>query len=533
MLIRVTSPRGLAPSVNPAVLADAMAQSAVNCVLGMGVISPLRATTVVAAATKAGEIKSIFPFAGKWLNWIDETAVCRNTIANDDWNRVYFADGVQPKYTVPDIATAGNDYPAVSYDLGIPAPTLAPNVAAAGDITDDDQTLVISRSYVVTYVSAYGEEGPPSPPSLLVDVAPGQTVDVTGLGVAPSGAFNIILKRIYRTNTGTSGTEFQLVATIDVAAVDYSDAIESVSLGAVIPSVTWEPPPADLHHMITLPCGALAGLSGNELCFSEPYMPHAWPPEYRLSFDFKGTALGAFGNNIMVATEGVPYLVAGSHPEMMSPERLEMGHACVAGRGMVDMGYAVIYPTVDGLMLAGMGDVRLLTKGLIDQRDWAALKPETIHAYLWDDKYVAFWTNDTGSGGFIFDPASGDLTYHVVEATAGYHDPLTGELYLCGPTGNIVSWNSGGLLLALWKSKRFMLPYPTNLSCGQVVADSYPLTAKFFADDALVHTQAVAGSDPFRLPGGFRALSYEIAVETTAEVTLMALASSMQELTSL
>lgn len=534
MLIRVVNPKGLAPSVNPVVLAESMAQQAEDCLLGMGTIKPLRETTNVVTPSKVGTIKSIFPYGGKWFNWLEDVSVCLSPIAQDAWDRVYFAagDDFVPQMTVAGIATGGPDYPTVSYNLGVPVPGSLPTTTVVGSITDPDTTLVESRSYVMTYVSAYGEEGPPCAATDLVNVAPGQTVDLSVMPTGPAGAYNITQKRIYRTNTGSSGTDFQLVATVAVALTDYNDSSANDELGSVLPSTTWDAPPDDLHSIIMLPCGALAGLSGNELCFSVPYMPHAWPTDYRVSFAFDGVSLGAYGNAILIATAGMTYVVIGSHPSNMTPpERMEEGYACVSGRGVVDMGYSIIYPAKNGLMLVSMGEVRLLTEGLIEQDDWTALAPETIHAYLWNGLYVAFWTNGTGTQGFIFNPKTGDLSYHDIAATAGYHDPLTGVLYLVS-AGEIVSWHSGANRTATWKSKHFKLPYSTNMSCAAVIADSYPVTVKIYADGVLKKTKAVADARAFRLPSGFLANGYEIEIQSAFEVQQVAIASSMRELGS-
>ena len=536
MLIRIANFKGLAPSINPASLPEQAAQIAKNCHLNRGDISPLGGTTFVAAPTKAGTILSIFPFATKWFNWISDVDICKAPLADDQWERVYFAGGdtFPPQYTVPAYATAGADYPTASYKLGIPAPADAPTIAVVGTPTSEDPTLVETRAYVYTFVSAYGEEGPPSPVSILLDVAPGQSVALSGLLTTAGTGYNLSKKRIYRTNTGSSGTEYQLVNSDDalmMATTIYSDTVASASLGSVLASATWDPQPATLHSLIALPCGSLAGLYKNQLCFSEPYQPHAWPMEYRISFDADAVAIGAYGNNIVVTTKGLPYVVSGSHPSSMGYERLEEGSSCVSKRGMVDMGYAAIWPTQNGLMFAGMGAVRLLTQGLITQKDWAAYLPATIHAYLWDKKYVAFWSNSSGHSGFIFDPETGDLTFHDIAATAGYHDPLTGTLYLV-VGGQIVTWDSSAALTYTWKSKKFVLPTPANFSCAQVVAGSYPLIAKFYADGVLRHTQSVSSATPFRLPGGFRPESYEVEISGTPKVTMVALATSMQELAS-
>lgn len=534
MLIDLTNFAGMAPSVHPTALPANAAQVASNCILGLGALRPLKGTTNVIAPSKAGTVLSIYPFASKWLNWISDVNVCRAPQPDDSWDRLYFSGGAAfvPQYTLPALATSGSDYPTASYNLGIPMPTTAPTIEVVGTISDPDPTLVETRSYVYTFVSAYGEEGPPSPVSVSVDVAPGQSVNLSALEVSAGLGYNLSQKRIYRTNTGTTSTEFQLVATIAIANATYSDTVASANLGLVLPSESWDPPPPGLHSITPLSNGALAGLYKKQVCFSEPYQPHAWPLAYRKPLDSLGIALGAYGNSVLVATESFPHVVTGSHPEAMGIERSEEGGACVSKRGLVDLGYAVIWPAPQGLMLAGMSGIRLLTKDLFTQEDWAALVPSTIHAYLWDKKYVAFWTNSSGYAGFIFDPATNDLTYHSIAATAGYHDPLTGVLYLV-VGGQIVTWDSATALSAVWKSKKFVLPKPANFSCAQVQADAYPQTVKFWADGALIHTRSVANANPFRLPGGFLPDSYEVEVTTTAAVTRVTLATSLAELAEL
>ena len=46
--------------------------------------------------------------------------------------------------------------------------------------------------------------------------------------------------------------------------------------------------------IINLPNGMMVGFSGNNICFCEPFFPHAWPIRYRLTTNFDIVSLGAF-----------------------------------------------------------------------------------------------------------------------------------------------------------------------------------------------------------------------------------------------
>ena len=540
MRVRTTDPKGMAPSVGATILSESAAQLALDGVVEPGRFRPLREPVQVAQPSKAGTVLGLFKLGNTWLNWLYRVSVCRSPLANDQWKRLYFAggDAFAPQYTTEVLALSGNDWPGVTYRLGVPAPVLIPGAVVIGDPTDDDPTLADTRYYVETYVSAYGEEGPPGPVSVEVVVAPGQTVQLSGLSSVPAGNYNITHRRIYRTNVGSSGAEFQLVlpstypdGLIPLAVAEVVDDCSSGALGGVMASADYDLPPEDLHSMIVLPCGALAGLSGNQICFTPPYQPHAWPVKYRMSFDFDGVALGAYGNYILVATTGAPYVVVGTNPESMSsPEKAEDGYGCVSARGMVDMGYSLVYPAVDGLRYAGLSGVRNLTADMITEKDWQALKPETIHAYLWDGKYVGFWdnTNTAGTHGFIFDPATGNLTYHNISATAGFNDPLTGDLYVLTAAG-ICLWDDGVARPATWKGKKFELQDSYPLTVARVFADGYPLTFSIWSNGRLKRQRTVVTSEPFKLPPGeTKQLEYQVSGPYTWQ--MVAVATSEREL---
>lgn len=389
------------------------------------------------------------------------------------------------------------------------------------------------RSYVVTYVSGWGEEGPPSPPSGVVLVGRGQGCVVSGVAPPPSGPFNIITKRLYRANRGTQATEFQLVAELDAAAESFLDTKGDDELAEVLPSADWDPPPDGLQGLTALPNGVLAGFEGMDIYLCEPYMPHAWPEPYRLTANWTVVGLAVFGTSIAVLTEGNPYLVTGTDPSSMGMTHLEINQACVSRRGIASLGMeGVVYPSPDGLVLIGNGGARLLTEPYLTRREWQAYNPASIHAYAHDGQYIAFYDAGEGQrGGFIFDPREGGLTEIDIYATGGYVDLLNDALYLV-VDGEIVQWDAGaGLLPRAWASKEFVFPAPVNLGAARVRAAGYDdLVLQVYADGVLRHTQSVADERPFRLPAGFLGRVWSLRIEGTERVHEVALAPNPDRL---
>lgn len=523
------------PSIDATMLPDGAAQAAVDCKLGSGAIKPVHVALPVNTPSKSGTKSKIFLYddAGTpyWFHWVGaDVDVVKSPLPADSFKRVYWTgDGAPKMAPLAYAVTGGTGYPVSSYNLGLPAPA-APGVTRVGS-PGADATLDESRAYVIRYVSAYGEVGPPSDASAMVTVSPGNSVTLE-LPTAPAGAYNVSVIDIFRTNTGTSGTEYQYVASVAVGTISYSDTKESADLGFVLDSTEYLAPPATLKGLIPTPFGSLAGFYDNVLCLSEPNQPHAWPATNQYTLADKIVAIGAFGNSILVTTTGFPYVLTGSTPSSMSVERFEEGYPCISKRGLVDMGYSILYPTPLGLMQIGVNGAKLVTQGACTIDEWKALKPETVHAYAYGGKYFAF---NSDNDCFVFDPADGtyvqastaNLTGTV---TAGHSDTASGKLYL--QAGSDIVHFDGGVTFSTftWKSKKFVAPWPLNMAALQVFAAG-TVTAKVYADGVLKATVAVSSNVPVRLPGGFRATDWEVELSGSSNITLVLLATSMTELT--
>ena len=536
--IAIKSFDGQAPKVNPRQLPDTLAQRSINTKLWSTLI-PFREVSTVMTPTKTGANMSIYRLGQGlaetqfWLTWATDVNVVRGQIAGDTTERTYFTGDGVPKVTDATLSTTGGtNYPVTSYSLGLPKPATSPTLIVSG-VATTGATLPESRIYVYTYVSAWGEESQPCLASAAVDVLAGQTVTLSAISAAPTGAYNVATKRIYRSNTGTFGTQFQFVAEIPVATLTYADVIAGTSLGEILATSTWVMPPANLSGLIALPNGVMAGFDGNEICFSDPYHPYAWPIAYRQSVDFPIVSIGQYGGIVIVATTGTPYMITGVDPASMSMLKLEMQQACVSKRSMVQMGGGVCYASPDGLVFASGGGAQLATKDHFNRDEWQALNPSSIHAYMLDGRYIGFYSTGTVSGGFIFNPADGKdgLVMLDTYATAGYVDPVIDALYLMIGT-NIVRWDSHATLMKTmtWRSKVFVTPSPVSMACAQAIAATYPFTMNIYADGLLKVTRSVVDGNPFRLPGGFLARDWEIEVVGTTEIYSLYLAQSVMEL---
>lgn len=512
----------------PHLLEDSQGQAATNCFFENGALGSFRETELVRAM--AGNVQTIHRFFDDfWFQWSGDVDVARGQIPSDTENRTYFTGDGKPKMTYAGLATSGSEpYPSAAYDLGVPAPERVPSATVTGD-PDDADDLADSRAYVVTFVSEKGEEGPPSFPTGLVEVKPGQSVELTDLPSVPEGNYNVTSVRIYRTATAAGNADYQFVDELTSGTASYTDILADEMLGDTLPSLDWDPPPEDMQGLVAMPNGVMAGFRGKDLCFSEPYRPHAWPVGYRLQTDFPIVGLSPFPGGLVVATTGTPYMVSATHPSAASMEKVDRPRGCVSKRGMVDMGQYAIFPTADGLMLLAPGQgPAMLSDQVLTLEQWRRLNPETIHAYRWHNRYVAFYDGVDGPGGFLISPQGGQLTFIDLHADAGYADPETGDLYLL-VNGDILRWDAGDARMPYrWVSKVFIQPQWLAMTAIRVDAEAYPVTVKVLADDGWSDTVTITNEQAHRIAPR-RGKRWWMEIEGTERVRMISLAQNAAE----
>jgi hypothetical protein len=531
--------RGEMPIMDERLLPDANAQVARNVYLRRGTLKPERAPGPIVGLPNVIAPSSLYRYpngnngAGYWMVWGGGKRVhaVKSPLADDAWQRVYWTGDGPPKMGgIAEITSGAQPYPSRSFRLGVPAPANAPVVSAPSDrVSGEEHPLTaLQTSYVVTMVSRFGEEGPPSFASSpiirwdMVEGAPAGGSVVVSLPAIPSGAYDIITKRIYRAESGV----FQHVGDVPVAQGTFTDTVPSESMGVSLPSLEWDMPDDRLVGLTALPGGFLAGYFGNTLCFSEAFYPHAWPISYQLAFSEDVVGIAAVAGGLVVATNGRPHMITGSSPAAMADMHLDEDQPCVAGRSLVDMGEYAVYASPNGLVAVGGGSAQLLTKAMISREQWKALKPETIHAYRHDGRYLAFYEG----GCFAFTPGDG-FEFFDVSATAGWYDLAKDQL--CLIQGNtITAWGTGDTMTLRWRSKvHEVAPGSGGFSCGKVIARQYPVTLRLIADGATMLELPVAGRDMFRLPAGYALCrDWEVEVEAAHEVQSVQIASSPSEI---
>ena len=186
-IIHVPYFRGMEPRTAARKLNDYSGQEARNIELWSRELKPTRTNLILNTPTKAGEIQSIFPLAGKWLHWPFDVDVAPSPLQNNQNGRVFYTGEYNPKATDELLAVdgLGANYPLSYWRLGVPVPDTAPTVVPSGGSGFAD-----TRNYVYTFVTEWGEEGPPSPPT----EATGKIDDtwaLSAMDIAPTNALVI------------------------------------------------------------------------------------------------------------------------------------------------------------------------------------------------------------------------------------------------------------------------------------------------------------------------------------------------------
>jgi hypothetical protein len=662
--INIKAFRGAIPRIGSRLLQPNQAAVADNCKLTSGNLEPLKGPQLVHNSQLA-DIQTAYLWRAiinsrpedNWLVWGSDVDIVKSLIPNDPEQRIYFSsDAFEPRMTTFARAIDSLPYPTAWYALGVAAPSTAPTVG----VTGGSGTLE-SRAYTYTYVTALGEESPPSPPSTVTDGYPNGTWTLSDLQAAPpntgtvtaavsianeqvrvtlnttfglsqfdtitfasiegmtdlNGTFRIqalgptantlvvnlntaqayttggswakdaphnttgMTKRIYRT-TGTGG-DFLFVAEVPVANTTYTDAVAADDLGEIIPTADSQLPPKNLTSLSSLPNGCLAGISGNELCFSDPYLPYSWPLRNRYTFSGVGVDIVSAGNSVIVLTDTFPILFTGSDPEAMSPSAMQTYAPCAAKRGVVDVGGGCVFPSYDGLWLASPGRVEKLTAKLYREEEWRELNPESFIAGFADGQYYAKYSYENSSFIWVFDTAENDSVVRVEQGASHLlRNDTDGELYLA-LNSKVFRWdtNNSQRFTSDWVSAEMQMPRPLNFSVAQVhgafnliqppdtsvidfnesifgdvdlvggelngnsilelvvnasnLLEFTPVTeakAQFtlYVDGVPVYTQGVDSSTPFRLPAGFSSEVYQIGLTTTIPIYNVTIAESVAEL---
>ena len=457
--------KGMAPRVSPGLLENEQGVHVVgNC--SSGELRPWnRPTFVESCPPDTATIYLVNLESGPvWLTWNEGASVQPSANANDAFGRIYYTRESGGLFVVSPL----DDY--TEYRVGVPKPGAACTVTITGAAGGGSKRDVV---YVYTYVNDWGEEGPPSDPSEMKEVETGQAITLSDFAAPAIGFKTVVAIRIYRIAVGEVEADWFFVAEIPAPQIDYVDDLPDKALGDALSTETYDLPQTSARSLIPVGNGIFATFEGNEVAFSEPYLPYAYPDRFRMSIPERIVALGNVGGGILtggvlaILTSSHPYHISTAHPAStrIGPEDFQQIRQpeltpCVSPRSVVSTEFGLLFAASDGLrVFKSDGPSSLVTGDLISAKEWVSMfDPINIRAGFFDGVYYGWF----GQNGFALQTRNGILTWTGLPAHAVYTDSL--GMFIASQ-GAIYAWDSEpGMLRGEFRSKVFRVEKPVNIS---------------------------------------------------------------------
>lgn len=481
---------GIAPKLGGSTIPDNYAQIAINSKVWSGELRPFYGILMQTQLPKTGTVQSMYLYNANtaWLCWTQDVNAARSPISGDTLEKLIYTGTDKPRITTNALynaGTPGTSVPPNSYILGLPNPTNAPTAALGAAGLPNGNT-----AYVYTYVRKWSngtidESGPSAATAVINPANQHVTVTFNDAGAYVFTDYGITHRRVYRVAVGTTGAPYLYVGEVAIAATTLDDNVLSTNLGAAITTTAYLPPPDNAIGVVALPNGVLAMFAGNTLYLSDPYNPHAYPASNQYTVDKNIVSIGFFGNTVVVATQGRPWLFNGQLPSTMAGRKLPHRQPCISKRSLVSNDLGVTYATPDGLFQINANGASLITRDKISKDEWALFFPSTIHAASLDGRYVGFFqsgTNTDGTyqgGGFQWnqrDDAIGELTTFNFYVYGTFVVEETDVMYVIqqNPFNNNASyaslWESsvGTQYPYIWRSKVFLRRENTNFGAAAI-----------------------------------------------------------------
>jgi hypothetical protein len=406
-----------------------------------------------------------------------------------------------------------------------------------GDVFDSKDSE--TRAYTYTLVNIFNEEGAPSPPAVIncyTKAAVSLLIELPDmLNYAP-----IKEVRIYRIQAGGVSADYYYACSFNYTGgptIQGADRTSAAELNELLSSENNYPPKASLQGLTNIGNGILAAWSGNELWFSEPYKPWAWPPKYMLTLQWPVVGMVQSANMLLVTTLGFPYIVSGISPDAMTSEKLNMNQAGVSKWSIASVGGQLFYASNDGIVAVSGAQGSLdFSERYFTREVWRAKYGNylgTMQIVEYDGSMLVFSRTGAFKAFLIrLDESQGSMTELPGFAASGAFYLVTTDGLYYASENNLYIFAGGAPQSFVWMSKEIRLTKPACFAIANAVS-SGNITIELYAMDGsggfqLKHREQIFNQQEktFRLPGGYRTDAYKVKVYGNGTLRSLKLAGS-------
>jgi len=253
---------------------------------------------------------------------------------------------------------------------------------------------------------------------------------------------------------------------------------QTLSLEAVqLQTVGWIPPVA-MEGFISVPNGFLCGWAGNQIYFSQPGAPWAWPVAYQMSVDAQIVGMGYLDGSIVVLTTSSPFQLTGTIPSAMTSVKISTLSPCTSRGSVCQAIDGVNFATRNGIVNSSpLGFVNISDK-VISTEVWRQEYFSNIIAGVrYEDTYMGLVGPGEGyilaiqgyTGGYFDNPQNVRIALSrfllAEEITNMFQDPFSSAIFMMA-NGTVYMWDDpkAGTTACRFKSKEFASSQPINMA---------------------------------------------------------------------
>jgi hypothetical protein len=520
--MEITTFAGERPKIQPTSLEGNQAQLSENTFFTSGGLDPLKSNVVIDIGYTG--IKSLFDFEDSdiLVSSTGNYSFANSPVIDDTHNRIYYTDNTNGGIYVAKKDEIVFNTPTVlnGRSLGVEPSTDSVNVVNDTSTPEptDPTTYDDVTNFIITFTTDLGEESPPSYPSEQVYFSNGDTITINDIPVSANQ--NVVKRNIYIEYEG----DYYFIKSVDNNTdTSISFELNTNNIQYILSSGDYDTPPSGIKGLTALPNGVFAGYFDNNLIFSEPYQPHAFPIIYRKKIRHNIKAIKPIYNGLVVLTDGEPSVFIGSLPVNMTESKINSTQSCI-NSNVLEYEGNVIYISNDGLMLVGQS-ITNITENIFSREQWQGLNPTTMKLGVYESKVIVVYDSNKI---LVIDLKTATLTRTELSNTIEtLHYQLKDDRLLLVVGDELISFNQGNNLTFKWQSKKFIKPQAITINSARIEADSYPVVFRFHSESK-TFTKTVNDNQVFRVGDRWRKRSFSVELEADKRINAVYIHSSAE-----